>query len=525
MKKYSLSILGEKAREYLIEGARQVYEPVVATLGARGRNIVQWKHYQTKSIRDGVKTANSVNPKEPFENAGAEILKQSAQNQVDSVGDGTTVAIVLGYSIAKEALKLVNSGINPMALKNGLERGRDILVSEIEKLSKPIKNKKQKVQVATIASQSEELGELIGDTLDKSGVDGVVTVEEAVGPETFVEHQEGVQIDSGYRTEYFVTNPENMTATVSNAYILVTDYKLTAMNDLIPLFDNLFTQNKKNTFVVIASDIEGSVLATMVQNKLKGNFSSLAIKSPSFQMEETLRDIAMVVGAKFISKQSHLDLKTLTIDDLGYADMITSSREATVITGGGRLEDRVKVKKSIQDRITALKNQLETETQEFMRMKIKERLSRLTGGVYVIKVGGQTEGEIDDKKERIDDAVQATRSAIKGGIVAGGEVVFLAVRDKLKSKDENEEYSFRILRNALFLPFEKLVENAGFNAGELNSKLLAPQEGMGIDVTTGEMVNMFEKGIIDPSLVLITAIRNGVSVAISIICSDGIIAE
>jgi chaperonin GroEL len=517
--KYSLTKFNEQARKSLLDGAKEVYTAVSTTLGARGRNITIHNHYQTKSIHDGVKVSQSINPKDDFENAGAEMLKESAQRQVSVAGDGTTLAIILGYAIASEAEKMVNAGVNPMALRAGLEKGCDLLVKEIKKLSTPVTSKEQKVQIATIASQNKELGELIGDTLHRAGVEGVITIEEAIGSETFVEHKEGVQIDSGFKTDYFITNPHSMTATVSKAKILVTDYKLNDIHELVPLFKNVIETNGVHNIVIISEDIEGTVLATLAQNKIQGKLNTLAIKAPTFQQEQVLRDIATIVGAKFISQEMTIDLKELTIDDLGYADQVTSSRTATVIVGGGGKDTAVK------ERIDSIKSQLEEEENEFNKQKLRERLAKLTGGVYVVYVGGQTEVEMVDRKERIDDAIQATRAAMKEGIIPGGEIVFLGIDKVLKPKNDDEDYAFRILKNALKKPFEKLVENAGFNAGQLQERLSKELKGMGIDVTTGEIVNMVEKGIIDPTLVATEAIRNGVSVAISIILSGGTVCE
>ena len=336
MNKYSKSKFNEEARRLLLEGAEEVDKGVGTTLGARGRNVVLWKFHQTKSLHDGVKVAQEINPKDPFKNAGAEIIKQAAQRQVDVVGDGTTVAVVLGYAIASEAEKIVESGVNPMALRSGLERGRDILVKEINKLSKPVTTKQQKVEVATISSEDKGLGKLIGETYHKAGTDSVVMSEQVAGPDIFVEHQEGVQIDSGYgKAEWFVTNPAMMTASVSDAKILITDYKLDDVYKLVPLFKNLVETNQKRNLVVIATEIEGSVLATLVQNKMTGKMHTLAVKAPSFKLKEVLQDIAIVTGAKFVSKDTGMDLEKLTIDDLGSAERVTSTRDATIIIGGG----------------------------------------------------------------------------------------------------------------------------------------------------------------------------------------------
>src|SRR3990167_6502230 len=371
--KYSKIKFSEDARKSLLKGAKQVFDATSTTLGPRGRNVVLWSHYDTQIQHDGVSVASKVEPKDQFENAGASILKQAAQRQVDEVGDGTTVAVVLGYSIISEALKIVESGINPMSLRSGLEKGRDLLIKEIQTISKPIKDKKQLIQIATISAEDEHLGKIIGETLKESGSDVVVTVEEAIGPDTFVVHQEGMQVDSGYITENFVTNPKNMTASVSKGRVLVTDYKLDNIYDLVPLLTNTIEKNGEKNLVIFAESVEGSVIATLVQNKMKGQINSLAIKAPTFNRKDILKDISTIVGAKFISKEGKFDLKKLTIDDLGYADNITSTKEATVIIGGGGKE------KNVQDRVESIKEQMKNEDQEFNREKLRERMAKLTG--------------------------------------------------------------------------------------------------------------------------------------------------
>lgn len=515
--KHSESKFGSSARKSLIDGAREVYGAVSTTLGPRGRNIVLWKHYQTRVQHDGVTCANAVNPEDPFLNAGAAIIKEAARRQVEVVGDGTSVAVVLGYAIASEALQIVESGVNPMALRSGLEKGKNILVENIGRLASPIKTKDQKVQIATVSSENEELGGMIGETLHKHGEDAAIIVEGAVGIDTFMEHREGMQIDSGYKHQIFVTNPKDMTATVTKAVVLVTDYKLDNIHDLIPLFESAVAKSERN-IVVIAEDIEGSVLATMARNKMEGKINFLAIKAPSFQREEILQDIAIVTGATFVSRQMKTDLKKLTIEDLGYAEQVISTKDATAIIGGDG------EKKEIVDRIASIRKQLEDETREFNKEKLRERLAKLTGGLHIVNVGGNTETEVDEKKERAKDAVLATKAAIRSGIVPGGEVIFLSL-DDLTPKSEDEDYAYRILKKALRAPFDKLLQNAGLDPGEMKNKLGNSPFGCGVDVTTGEIKNMIKSGIIDPALVPQEAIKNAVSIAISIITSDGIVAE
>ena len=309
------------------------------------------------------------------------------------VGDGTSVAVVLGYAIASEALKVVESGVNPMALRAGLLRGKDLLVKEIEKLAKPVKSKNEKVQVATISSEDKEMGALIGDILHKTGVDGVIAVEENTGSETFVEHQEGMQIDVGYKLPIFVTNPPKLTATVSRGRVLVTDYKIDSLYDLVPMLENVVDLNKERSIIVFAEDVEGTALGVLAKNKFEGKLNVLVVKAPGYQQREVLQDIATIVGATFISQEAKMDLKDVTIDHMGYAETITSDRDTTKIIGGAGK------KKAVNDRVAAIKKQMADEDNEFEREKLKERLAKLTGGVYVVHVGGHTEDEARERKE------------------------------------------------------------------------------------------------------------------------------
>lgn len=519
--KYSQEIYAIKARNKLLKGARRVYRAVSTTLGNKGRNVVIHKNHKTDVIHDGVKVAQEVNPQNEYEAAGAQIIKQAAQKQVETVGDGTSVVIILAYEIARNAQKIINSGVNPMQLRNALEEGRDVIIKKIKQHSNKIETKKQKIQVATIASQSDFLGELIGDVYNKAGSDAVVVAEQITSSETFIDHQEGMQLDSGWKSEYFITNPAQMTATINNAYILVTDYKLNNIYDLQPLLTNVIDENKKINIVIFAEDIEGNVLATMAANKLKGTVQFLAVKAPSYKPEQQLADLAIMVDATFISKDAGIDLKKLTIDSMGRADRVTSSKDATVIIGGKG------DKKLIKDRITALKKLRDQEENEFQKEKLTERIAKMTGGVYTIKVGGHTEVEAKDKYERVDDAIKATRAALETGIVPGGEVIYLTALESLNiPKDDMQAYAYKILQEALKSPFRKLVKNAGFDSGEMLAMLkMQMDDKLGIDLNDGEIKNMLEAGIIDPTEVSVEAINNAVSVAGALITSDVIVTE
>jgi len=518
MKKYSKSVFNQKARKLLLKGAGEVYKALSTTLGPRGRNIVLWQFHQTRVQHDGYTICRYVNPKGYYENAGATIIKQAAQRQVDVVGDGTTVTVVLAMQIAREAEKIVESGVNPMALRQGLEKGCELLVSEITNLAKKVSTLKEKIEVATIAAEDEFLGRIIAETLHKTGLDGVLTAEKATGMETFIEHQEGMQVESGYKSPYFITNPQTMTATVTEGMVMVTDYVLNDIYNLMPLLEEL-TKTTHN-LVIFCNDMEGSAFATILQNKMEGKLNALVVKIPSFHQVENLQDIATILGAKFVSKDAGHELKKVTPDWLGMAEKITSSREATTIIGGAG------TKKAIKERIDSIKNQIKEEESDFEKEKLRERMAKLTGGVYTVRVGGHTEIEIDEKLERAKDAVLATKAAIQEGIVPGGEIIYLPITKVLdKPKDDNEEYAFRILKNALEKPFNKLVTNAGLDAGRILASLERKEFGWGMDVTDGKLKKLSEVGIIDPAKVAKEAIRNAVSVAVQIITSNGVVAE
>lgn len=516
--RYSKIRFNEKARKLLLSGAREVYRAVGATLGARGRNVVIQTSHRTRVLHDGVKIAQEVNPRNQFRAAGAEIVKQAAQQQVTKTGDGTTLAVVLGYAIASEALKIVESGVNPMALRKGLETGRDLVIERIRELSKPVTTKTQKIQVATVSSEDDQMGRMIGETYQKAGMDAVITAEDSVAVDTIIDHQEGMQVDSGYKHQLFVTNPNNMTATITKPHILVTDYKLNDIFVLLPLLEKMVSTNQRS-LVVFAEDIEGNVLASLIKNKMEGKINVLAIKAPGYQTKDVLQDIAILVGAKYVTEDTKFDLKNLKFEDLGLAGNVTSTKDASVIREGGGS------KKSLRERISSIRGQLKEEDNDFEKEKLRERLAKITGGVYVIKVGGSTEMEAEERKERAEDAIQSTKASIKEGVIPGGEVVFLEALKVLVPASEEEDFAYRILRNALKKPFEKLVSNAGLNAGEYLSALKEKRFGFGVDVEDGKIKDMVKWGILDPTLVAVESVRNSVSVAISLITSDAIVTE
>lgn len=546
MKIHSTQIHGGKAKEALLKGAYKAYRAVSTTLGSRGQNVVVHKNHQTRTLHDGYQVIRHINPKDPYENAGAEILKQAAYKQVQNVGDGTTAVTILGYEIAKETLKLTNSGINPMSLRAALEKGRDILVEEIQKHSTKVKTEEELINVATISSEDTHMGKIIGEVFHKHGLEAVIVPEEGVG-ETVVEHQEGMQIDTGYILPHFVTNPANMTANISDASIFVTDHTITNFDDLTPFLEKFLATGKRN-IVFFVENMEGSALPLMIKNKMEGKINALVVKAPSFKTRDHLDDIAIATGATLISSDAGMSLRDVTPDDLGHARKVSSTDKSTVIMDGGGDT------KAVKDRISALKRQIKEADAEFDAEKAKERLARLTGGVYVIRVGGYTETEVDERKERADDAIRSTRAALEEGIVAGGETIYLKIQSALtidyeadqeieysdiedpyqditvngfllNARKETEEYAYRILTEALKAPFNKLIENAGYNSGQLLERLSREQKGYGVDVTDGEIKDMFKAGIVDATKISTQAITNAVSVAISIITADCIVNE
>lgn len=515
---YTEHKFGKDARAALMKGAETVYKLVSTTQGPRGRNIAINKGFDFEIQHDGLKVSRYVNPKDMTENMGAAILREAAEKQVNAVGDGTTLTIVLGYTIANEAMTLINSGVNPMTLIEGLERGRDILIETIQKLAKPVKTEEEKIQIATTSSQDQRLGEMIGQTYHKVGIDGVITADESKSHETTLEHQEGISIDRGYLSPYFITDPRSLTATVKDARILLLDRELEDIYEFLPFFESHLAPNKIRNLVIFARDVTGTALASFVENKRKGAMNILCIKAPSFgkYQREMLEDLAVMTGGTVLDEASGKLIKDLTFDDLGLADTVKASKDSTTIIGNKGNP------KAIADRLASIKLLMDDpDNKDIDREKLKERLSKMTGGVYVIKTGGATEVEMSERKERVEDAILATRAAIIGGILPGGETALLTARQELKPTNENEEYAYRILKRAVEKPFEKLLSNAGLNPGYYLAKLEDKPFGHGVNVKTLQVENMIESGIVDPALVVTEALRSAVSVAIMLITSNG----
>jgi len=497
----------QKAFKKLLKGSNILAKAVGTTLGSRGRCVGIDKGYEHIILHDGVSVAKAIELSDPTENLGVKIVREAAQKQVMAVGDGTTAVTILSDEIIKECYKLISAGINPMSLRKGLESGRDKLVAELDKITTPIKGEMLK-QVATISAEDEELGELVASVLEKTGIDGIVTIEESKGADTWVDYQEGMQFGKGYCSHLFINNPDTEESTIENPYILVTDKSVNDVMELAPLFTDMSKQNLNN-LVIIAPEIGGTALPSLITTKMKGAANILCIHAPEAGEKQKLylQDIAVLTGATFISQQANMKLEDLEIKDLGRADRITSDKYTTIIVGGKG------IKEDIQDRVEGIKKAMENETSEWELAKLKERQAKLTNGVAVIRVGGSTEVEMKERKERVDDAVHATKASMIDGIVPGGEIIY----EKISHVLDTNNFGERILKEAIKRPFNTLIKNAGYDAGEMRTLVsISKLDNAGVDVNDGEIKDMVKEGIIDPTSVVKQAIINSVSVAIQL---------
>ena len=499
----------EESRKDIIEGVNTLADAVSMTLGPKARLVAiskatpQNEIYMRTVIDDGVGVAKAIELEDEYKNMGAAILREAAQKQLDLVGDGTTAVIVLAREIVNQATKQISEGKSAMEIRKQLEESAEVLVKEIKKHAKAIKTIKDKTAIATISCKNKELGKLIAETFDKVGVDGVITVEESRSSDTVVDHQQGMQFDKGYYSPYFITDPADMSATLENTRVLVTDLPINNILDITDLFKNLVTVSK--TITIISPSMGGDALPTLIQTKLDGKMQILCVQAPSFgsNQKAMLQDIATITGSKFITEDAGHKIRNVLVDHLGHADRITATREATVIVGGKGS------KSEILDRMLMIKKQIENETVAFDKAKLQERLGKLSNGIAVIRVGGQTEVEMHERKERVEDAIASTRSAIIDGIVPGGEVIYLKVRDAVKDND--------ILYQALKKPFFQLLANSGIDNSEIMFDINGKDNRLGVDVLDGQVKDMIDAGIIDPAGVSIHAIKNAVSVASQII--------
>lgn len=516
----------EEARQELLKGVNVLAKAVVTTLGPKGRNVALERKWGAPTVvHDGVTVAKEIELTDPFQNMGAQLIKEAANKTNDDTGDGTTTATLLANAIINDGLKNITAGANPMILKHGLDRGVETIVNELKKMSKKVKGKAEITQVATISAADPAIGGLIAEALEKVGKDGVVTVEEGKGLTMEIDYKEGMEFDKGFASPYFVTNPDKMEAEIEDPYILITDKKISSIQDLLPFLEN-FVKVSKN-LVIIADEIEGEALPTLVVNKLRGTFNALAIKAPGFgdRRKAMLEDIALLTGGKVISEDMGRKLESVKIDDCGRADKIWADKENCRIIGGKG------DKKAINARIAQIRREIEDTTSEFDKEKLQERLAKLSGGVAVINVGAATEVEMKEKKERVNDAVSATKAAIEEGIVPGGGVALLRARAALLSLKKQMEFGdektgVEILYKALAEPVRMIAQNAGADAGWVLKTVEDAKEGdFGFNALTMQFGSMLTSGIVDPAKVTRLALQNAVSIGSMVLTTEALIAD
>ncbi len=515
-----------EAWKALADGIEQVADAVRVTLGPKGRNVVLAKSWGSPSItKDGVSVAKEIELKDPFENMGAQLLKEVASKTNDVAGDGTTTATILGHAIFKEGLKNVTAGANPMDLKRGIDKAVSVIVNEIKSLSQPVDTKEAIAQVASISANNDfEIGNLIADAMDKVGNEGVITVEESKGIQTELEIVEGMQFDKGYASPYMVTDKERMEASFDDPFILITDKKITAIKEILPVLEQVVQANK--ALVIIAEDIEGEALATLVVNKLRGTFNCLALKAPGFgdRRKAMLEDIAILTGAEVISEDKGLKLDATTIDQLGTAAKVKSNKDETTIVEGKGQQDQ------ILGRVDEIKREIAASDSSYDQEKLQERLAKLSGGVAVIKVGAATETELKEKKHRVEDALSATRAAVEDGIVAGGGTTFINLIPVLKEAIDKEEspqkVGMEIVLRSLEAPTRQIANNSGLEGSVIVEQVKNQTEnGVGFNARDEKFENMVDAGIVDPAKVVVSAILNGASIAGTALTTEALIAD
>ena len=513
------------ARGAVLRGVDQLAEAVKATLGPKGRNVVIDKKFGSPvSTKDGVTVAKEIELQDPFENMGAQMLREVASKTSDVAGDGTTTATVLAQSIFREGVKNVTAGANPMELKRGIERGVEAVVEEVKKLSRPTKDKKEIAQVGTISANNDPtIGDLIAEAMEKVGKDGVITVEEAKSMETSLDIVEGMQFDRGYLSPYFVTDAERMETNLENAYILLHEKKISNMRELLPILEQIAKMSRP--FLVIAEDVEGEALATLVVNRLRGTLQGAAVKAPGFgdRRKEMLKDIAVLTGGNVISEDLGIKLENITLNDLGQAKRITIDKEnTTIVEGAGEGSE-------IEGRVNQIRTQIEETTSDYDREKLQERLAKLVGGVAVINVGAATEAEMKEKKARVEDALNATRAAVEEGVVPGGGVVYLRAIPALDTLADDLEGDLRlgarIVRRALEEPLRHIAANAGAEGSIVVQKVRDLKNNEGYDAGTDAYGDMLDKGIIDPTKVTRTALQNAASISGLLMTTEALVTE
>lgn len=514
----------EDARRGLERGVNALADAVKVTLGPKGRNVVLEKKFGSPTItNDGVTIAKDIELEDPFENMGAALVREVATKTNDIAGDGTTTATVLAQSIVHEGMKNVVAGANPMVLKKGIKKATDVLVEELKKSAQDVKTKEEKAQVASISAGDEEIGGLIADAMEKVGNDGVITVEESKTMDTSLETVEGMQFDRGYISPYMVTDPDKMESVMSNPYVFITDRKITLINDIMPLLEKVVQQGRE--LLIIAEDVEGEALATLVVNRLRGTFKAVAVKAPGFgdRRKAMLQDIATLTGATVISEEVGRKLDSASLQDLGTCGQVRVTKDMTTIVDGGG------DKQAIADRVASIRAQIPETTSTFDKEKLQERLAKLSGGVAVIKVGAATETELKDKKLRIEDALNATRAAVAEGIVAGGGTALLQVQPALEelaaAAEGDEKTGVEIVKRAIEAPVRQIADNAGLEGAVIVEAVKKAEKGIGFNALTGEYVDMIKSGIVDPCKVTRSALQNAASIASMILTTEAVVDD
>ena len=517
-------IYNEEARRALERGVNALANTVTVTLGPKGRNVVLDKKFGSPQItNDGVTIAREIELEDPFENMGAQLVKEVATKTNDVAGDGTTTATLLAQGIIRDGLKNVAAGANPMLMKKGIEKAVAVALKELEQMSKPVETKEDISQVAAISADDEAIGQLIAEAMEKVGKDGVITVEESKGFTTDLKVVEGMQFDRGYISPYMVTDTEKMEAVLEDPFILLTDRKVSNIHDLLPLLEKIVQKGKN--LLLIAEDVEGEALATLVVNKLRGTFTCVAVKAPGFgdRRKAMLEDIAVLTGGKVISEDLGIDMKNVEIDMLGHARQVRISKEETVIVDGGGTSEEIK------KRIAQLRVQIEDTTSDFDREKLQERLAKLAGGVAVIEVGAATETEMKENKMRIEDALSATRAAVEEGIVPGGGIAYLNINSafgQLEKELEGDALTgLMIVKRALEDPVRVIADNAGAEGSVVVEKIKSMDKGTGFNAATGKFENMMAAGIVDPAKVARSAIQNAASISALFLTTEAVVTD
>ncbi|MCD6296669.1 MAG: chaperonin GroEL [Deltaproteobacteria bacterium] len=513
----------EKAREKILKGVNTLADAVKVTLGPKGRNVLIEKSWGSpKTTKDGVTVAKEIELEDKFENMGAQMVKEVASKTSDVAGDGTTTATILAQAIYREGSKLVAAGSNPMAIKRGIDKAVALVVDELKKISKPTKEKTEIAQVGTVSANNDStIGGIISEAMEKVGKEGVITVEEAKSMETTLEIVEGMQFDRGYLSPYFVTDAEKMEVQLEEPYILLHEKKISNMKDLVPILEQIAKMGKP--FLIVAEDVEGEALATLVVNKIRGTLTCAAVKAPGFgdRRKAMLQDIAILTGGQVVSEDLGLKLENITLNDLGTAKRISIDKDNTTIVDGGGSRD------ALEGRVKQIRAQIDETTSDYDREKLQERLAKLIGGVAVINVGAATEGEMKEKKDRVEDALNATRAAVEEGIVPGGGVALLRAMNALEKAEfpGDEQSGLNLVKRALEEPVRQIANNAGFEGSVVVQRVMGSNGNIGFNAETGEYEDLIEAGIIDPTKVTRFALQNAASVSGLLLTTEAMVAE